>query len=253
MKTTTISVAVTVLALTCAGAATAQPAAKSTAAQTGSTMPLGDKVFVAVNVGAQTGSRTISKDFSFPLYNETATATTTANVGGGPIFDISGGYRITSQFGVALGYSHFGDTGTAQGTASIPSPTFFNRPAAVTIPAVDSKRTDNTTYIVAVGFVPVGEKTDLALFIGPAFTKVSQDLIYTISVPSGTQNVVAPVHTEGATAIGINIGGDLTYQFMKQVGAGVFLRYIGGSVDLPSASDVKAGGFQFGIGARFRF
>jgi opacity protein-like surface antigen len=251
MKTTTISVAMTVLALTCAAAANAQQPAGSTT-QTG-TAPLGDKIFIGVNVGAQTRSSTISKDFSFPIYRETATATTGAGIGGGPIFDISGGFKFMPQFGVAVGYSHFADTGAAQGSASIPNPTFFNRPAIVTISPTPSKRTEHATYLVLVGFLPVAEKADLSLFVGPAFTKVSQDLIYDVSVTPGTQSVVSPLRNEAATAKGINIGGDLTYQFMKSVGAGLFVRYIGGNVDLPSISGVKVGGVQFGIGARLHF
>jgi hypothetical protein len=39
----------------------------------------------------------------------------------------------------------------------------------------------------------------------------------------------------------------------KSYGGGIFVRYNGGSVDLPSAANVKAGGFQMGIGARLRF
>jgi hypothetical protein len=81
----------------------------------------------------------------------------------------------------------------------------------------------------------------------------TQDLIYDVSVTPGTQSVVSPLHNESATSTGINIGGDLTYQFMKTVGAGLFVRYIGGTVDLPSISDVKVGGIQFGIGARLHF
>jgi len=41
--------------------------------------------------------------------------------------------------------------------------------------------------------------------------------------------------------------------FTPRIGAGVFIRYAGGSVDLPSAPDVKVGGFQIGVGARVRF
>lgn len=249
MTTTKISVSVTVLALTCAAAANAQQAAPAQK----STMPLGDKVFIGLNVGVQTRSSTITKDFSLPIYRETATATMSETVGRGTIFDVSAGYRIMPQVGVAIGYTTFGNTGSAQGTASVPNPTFFNRSAAVTITPVDAKRSEHTTYIVLVGFLPVGEKTDLSLFIGPSFTKVNQDLIYDFGVTAGTQSVLSPIRTESATAKGINIGGDLSYQIMPQVGAGLFLRYIGGSVDLPSATGVKAGGVQIGIGARFRF
>lgn len=252
MKTTTIGVAATVLTLTCGAVANAQQKAASPTAQN-STMPLGDKVFIGVNVGAQTRSSTLSKDFSLPVYRETATSTTTATVGRGAIFDVSAGYRFMPQIGVAVGYSSFGTTGSVQGTASVPNPTFFNRPAAVTITPVDAKRSERTVYLVLVGFLPVGEKTDLSLFVGPSFTKVNQDLIYDFGVTPGTQSVLSPVRTEAGTATGINIGGDLSYQFMPQVGAGLFLRYLGGSVDLTSASDVKAGGVQIGIGARFRF
>lgn len=252
MKTTTISVMVTVLALTCAAAATAQQKTAS-APSPGGPLPLGDKVFVSVNVGAQTRTATLTKDFSFPLYRETATVSTNTTVSRGAFFDVSGGYRFMPQFGVAVGFSNFSSTGDTQGTASIPNPTFFNRPAAVVIVPRDAPRKERSTYVVLVGFLPVAEKVDLAVFVGPSFTRVTQDVIYDASVVPGTQSVVSPVRTETGTAKGINIGGDISYQFMKMVGAGFFLRYNGGSVDLTTIPDVKAGGLQVGVGARLRF
>ena len=57
-------------------------------------------------------------------------------------------------------------------------------------------------------------------------------------------------NTTNGTAKGVNVGADVTYLFTKTLGAGVFARYNGGSVSLDSVSDVKAGGFQLGIGAR---
>lgn len=252
MNTTrTISVLVTVLALACASAASAQQTTPATPSQ--STMPLGGKAFVNVNAGAQMQSSTINNDFSFPIYTQTATVTTTASVDGGPIFDLSAGYRFMPTFGVAIGYSSFSSTGTAQGAASIPSPAFFNRPAAVTINAADAKRTDRNTYLVLVGFVPITDKVELSLFLGPSFTSVHQDLITDVSVPAGTQNVVSTIQSQSGTAKGVNIGADVAYQFLKQLGAGVFLRYNGGSVDLTTVKAVKVGGLQMGIGARVRF
>jgi hypothetical protein len=55
------------------------------------------------------------------------------------------------------------------------------------------------------------------------------------------------------TAAGVNIGVDLTYMFVRQVGAGAFMRYISGSVDLDSAPGLKVAGFQVGVGGRLRF
>ena len=251
MTTRTICAMVTVLGLTGAPAARAQTPASSTTQ--GSTMPLGDKVFVSVNVGAQTGSANLTRDWSFPVYRETATSTTSSSVGRGAIFDVMGGYRIKPQLGVAVGFSTFGSTGAAQGTASVPNPLFFNRPAAVVISPVDAKRTERSTYIVLVGSLPVAEKMDLSAFVGPSFIRVTQDIIYDVSVAPGTQSVVSPIRNETGTAKGVNVGADLSYQVFPQVGAAVFLRYNGGSLDLPSVQGVKAGGFQIGIGARFRF
>jgi hypothetical protein len=248
----TIRVLATVLAL--GGAATASAQQPTTAAGTNtSMMPFGGKLFVGVNVGAQTRSSTVNNDFSFPLYRETATVATTASVKSGAIFDVSVGYRFMPMFGVALGYTGFSSTGTAEGTGSIPSPLFFNRPAAVTISGTDAKRTDRNIYLVFVGFMPITDKIEFSGFIGPSATRVKQELISDATVPAGTQTVVSTIQTQSGTAKGVNVGADLAYQILNQVGAGVFVRYISGSADLTSAQNVKVGGFQIGIGARLRF
>jgi len=241
MNTTrTITALATVLLLAGASAANAQQL-------------LGGKLTVGVNVGAQTRSSTATSDFSFPVYGQTAAVTTSSSVDGGPLFDLSGTYRFMPNIGVGVGYSYFSDTGVAQGAASIPNPVFFNQPASVPINPVDAKHSENNVYIVVAGFVPITPTIELSMFIGPSFTSVKQDLINSVTVPPGTQNVVSSVQRESGTAKGVNIGADLSYSFTKLVGAGAFIRYNGGSVDLPSLSDVKAGGFQLGIGARLRF
>ena len=61
------------------------------------------------------------------------------------------------------------------------------------------------------------------------------------------------VVTQSGTSKGVNIGVDGTYLFRPWLGAGAFIRYNGGAVDLDQVADVKAGGFQAGIGARLRF
>jgi Outer membrane protein beta-barrel domain len=252
MNTTkTISALATVVAIACASTASAQPPAPTSTSQ--GTMPLGGKLSVGVNVGAQTRSSTTSTDFSFPVYGQTAAVTTSTSVDGGPLFDLSGTYRFMPRIGVGVGYSAFSKTGSAQGAASIPSPVFFNQPAAVVINATDAKHTENNFYVVVAGFVPITDVIELSLFIGPSFTKVKQDVISSVTVPPGTQSVVSAMTTESGTAKGVNVGADLSYQFTRLIGAGAFIRYNGGSVDLTTLSDVKAGGFQLGIGARLRF
>jgi hypothetical protein len=157
------------------------------------------------------------------------------------------------SIGVAIGYSSFSSTGSVQGSATVPSPLFFNRNATVTINAADAKRTDRNVYLVLVGFVPITEKVELSAFVGPSITRVQQELIADVSVPAGTQNVVSTIQSQSATSKGVNVGVNATYLVLKQLGAGIFLRYNGGSVDLASVKDVKVGGFQAGIGLRLRF
>jgi hypothetical protein len=54
-------------------------------------------------------------------------------------------------------------------------------------------------------------------------------------------------------APGLNAAFDGTLMLTARYGVGVFARYIGGSVDLPVARDVTAGGFQTGFGLQARF
>jgi len=259
MKTTLrISVLMTVLAFCGATAALAQqtaPSAQNTnqgASQ--KTQPLGGKLLVDFNLAAQSQSTEASTDFSFPLYGQTASVTTTSANDGGPMFDASVGYQIKPRIGVAVGFTHFSQTGTAQGAASIPSPIFFNRPANVTIPATDVKRSDRDVYLVVLGFVPITPVIKLTGFIGPSFGHVEQELITGVTVPDGTQSISSTtITTQNGSSTGVNVGVDLSYMFTPLVGAGVFMRYNGGSVDLDTANDVKWGGFQLGIGARLRF
>jgi Outer membrane protein beta-barrel domain len=211
------------------------------------------KAFVNVNLGVQLDESDFDTTFSQAVYGQTATAATTATIGRGVMFDISGGYRVYRDIAVAVGYSRFGKTGHAKGIASIPSPIFFNQPATVTFDTTDVDRTDNSVYVVAVWFLPISAKTDVAISIGPSFTHVSQDLIANMDIPAGTQTATPIIQRQSGTAAGVNVGLDATYLFTKRYGAGVFIRYNGGHVDLDSASDVKAGGVQIGIGGRLRF
>ncbi len=214
---------------------------------------LDGKLFINVNGGGQTQARSLDNSFSIPIYGQTATVATTTTIPSGGIFDMSAGYKVMQNFGVAIGFSTFSVKGASAGAASVPSPIFFNRPLAVTIPESPADRKDRSVYVLLVGFVPVTDKVELALSIGPSFTRVQQSMITSVSIPAGTQNVNPTQQSQSGTAKGVNVGADLTYMFIKQVGAGAFMRYNGGSVDLESASGLKAGGFQVGLGGRLRF
>ena len=223
--------------------------ASRTAAQT----PLGGKVFINVNGGGQMTTDEFTTGNALTIYGQTATWTTTETVNSGGLFDISVGYRVWHDVGVAIGFSSFKNSGSAAGVALVPSPIFFNRPNTVTLDLSTAPRTDRNMYLVAVWFLPIREKIDLAISIGPSFTRVKQQLVTDIIVPAGTSNAIPVVATQSGTAKGLNVGIDGTYMFLKWLGAGAFIRYNGGSIDLAQVNGVKAGGAQGGIGARLRF
>jgi hypothetical protein len=49
------------------------------------------------------------------------------------------------------------------------------------------------------------------------------------------------------------VGVDLNSFVTSRIGAGLFVRYVAGRVNLPSAADAQVGGFQGGAGLRLRF
>jgi hypothetical protein len=151
-----------------------------------------------------------------------------------------------------VGFSHFTSEGSADATGIIPNPLFFDRFLTVTVSQSNIHRTENGVHLKAVWFIPLSDKLDVAFSAGPSFISVSQELV-SGDVVANTQNIAVTTSKESGTAKGVNVGFDGTYLFRPQFGVGLTIQYAGGSVDLPSVSSVKAGGFQIGIGARVRF
>src|SRR3954464_3268591 len=175
--TNTIRALVAVFTLAGASLAQAQPPSGG-----GGTMPLGGKLSVDINVGAQTQSSTASSDFSFPIYAQTATVTTTAGIDGGALFDANVGYRFMRNIGAGIGFTSFSSTSTAQGEAMIPSPLCFNNTAPVTLNPGDATHTERSVYIIVTGYVPITNVIECGLFVGPSFTKVTQRVANSLAV-----------------------------------------------------------------------
>jgi hypothetical protein len=221
--------------------------------------PLPPQYFVNINVGAQPQDRTITSNFSFPLYDETATIDATYQIPSGAFFEIGGGYHIGSGYSVlrrvtiGASVSFFSHNGSGGLAGLIPDPLFFDRPATVNVDLGELEHKETGVHVFASYWMPVSEKMDVTVSIGPSFIHVTQGVVTSITVPEPTQNIVYTLDNESGTAVGINVGVDGNYMLTRNYGVGVFLRYAGGSVDLPHAPDLKVGGFQVGGGARIRF
>jgi hypothetical protein len=214
-----------------------------------------EKGFANINIGGQTGSHNVETNTSFEVYDEDATVATTQKVGGGLLFDLNGGYKVWSNLVLAVGYTFMSDSTDGAVTASIPHPDFGGQHRIVTGTANDLSHAEHAINISGVWMVPVTDKVDVGVSFGPTIFMVKQELpdTLTFTEPGPTVTGITKKDVNKTTA-GVNFGVDVTYLLTKKVGIGGILRYTWGSVDLEGATDsLTVGGFQLGVGARYRF
>lgn len=214
-----------------------------------------DKGFANISVGAQPGSHTLATSTTFDQYDEKAKVDTSQKVKGGALFDISAGYKVWRNLAVAIGYSRTSGKADASVTASIPDPRVFDSPRTLTASAPGLKHTEQAINLMGVWMVPVTDKIDVGVSFGPSIFMVKQDIPATLTIaePGPT---VSGLTTDSAkkTVAGINLGVDVTYLVTKRVGVGGLARYTAGSAKLAGATkSLTVGGFQIGVGARYRF
>jgi hypothetical protein len=226
--------------------------ATSAAAQT---MQWTDKGYVTVNGGVQTGSDTLDTSSTFPLYDETATVTSSQKISGGGFFDIGGAYRVWGKNLLAgVSFSHTSSDADVSLKASIPDPVFFDRPRAVDTTTSGAKHSENALHLDAIWMIPVANKIDVGVFAGPSIFFVNQDAIGTPTVTEPGPTVTAPLTEVKKTSAGINLGVDVQYVVYKKWAVGGLARYSWGSASIPGATEkLKLGGFQIGGGLRMRF
>jgi hypothetical protein len=220
--------------------------------------PPNKRIYVDLNFGAQPASQTFSITTPNPpqmVYNESVILSGTQGINGSTLIDISGGVRVWRNFSVGLAFgTTIGGKGDAVVTAGIPHPIFYDTRKESTQEVTDLKHSEQSIHLMFMWTTPISDKMDASVYAGPSFIKVKQEIVNTVSVPTGTQDFTPIVteENEGAKP-GFHIGGDVTYLFTPMVGVGGFLRFVNASVDLPSAQGLDAGGFQYGGGLRVRF
>jgi hypothetical protein len=224
-------------------------------------MPFDGNVFVTINGLYQPGEETIEQSATFNVYDETATSSASQNVkNGGGMFDIGGGYR-TNRYGIGLAYTRFKSTNSASISASIPHPIFFDRPRNATATLDGLEHREQVVHIQAYYFVPVAEKMDVGVFIGPSFFSVRQDYVTGLNAFSESSNfetvtIPAGRGTAKDSPIGFNIGGELTYTITPNIAGAFLLRFSRANADLDfdgATHSMKAGNVQVGGGVRLRF
>jgi len=235
MKTTRIIVSAICLSLAGAAGAAAQP-----------TEPQG---YLDVNIAGQTQSTTVSTSSTFSLFGETGATSSSQTVGQGLMFDAGAGYHVRKDFTIGVAVSRF--TRAPEGTVLVtaPDPIAFNS-FSVLSASPKLRQTELATSVKLAYLLRVNDSTEVAIFAGPSFVRLSKE-IATGNVVNGAPQIA--IASQTGTGIGAYGGLDVNYLFTPWLGTGVFVRYLRAQVDLPAASDLKVGGFQGGLGLRVRF
>ena len=214
-----------------------------------------DRGFVNVNFGGQSKSNDFTNAMSFNLYDEVATVESSHSHKGSAFFDISGGARVWNNFAVGMSFMRRSADADGSYTASVPDPVGFNQPRTVTgsIPGMQRRETFIGFPITYV--IPVTDKVDVMPFVGPAYGKLTQDMVTNATIAEGTSgpNVTIARETVKASAWGYTLGIDVRVLLSKMVGVGGFLRVQAADGDLTPTQKMDMGGFQYGAGLRVRF
>lgn len=221
---------------------------------------LAERVFVSIGGVYQVGSNDFPDSATIRENAENGRLETDYAVGTGPAFDISGGARIWRSLAVGVGVTRFSASTTTTLNASVPHPFFFNQPRAVTGEFV-GERTELAVHVQLRALFPISDRILVTVFGGPSFVQVDQDIVsdfdYTESYPYDTATFSRAIaDKQSESKVGVNVGGDVSYFFTRQIGVGFTAQYAGATVEMtvPSGTaDVKAGGGQIGGGLRLRF
>jgi opacity protein-like surface antigen len=221
----------------------------------------GNRAFVAIHVGAQTGSSDLTDGFTFPQYDETATVSLRQSYGGNPIFNIEGGARVWGQVFAGVAFSMGSTTIDATTDASIPNPIFFDQPRAASMQTELDHR-ERAVHLFARYVVPINEDFEVGISAGPSFINVSHELVTDVTFEEGAAPFTtvtltgASTRKESKTVTAANIGANVTYRLTPSLGVDGYFRYAKGAKDVTGAGgsvEIKAGGTQIGIGVRYGF
>ena len=139
--------------------------------------------------------------------------------GGGTAFDISVGVKVWRQLAFGAGVSLFSRQDELQVTAQLPHPFHFDQPRRITGTAQGLTREETAGHVQAMWVAPVGQRVEIAVFGGPSFVSVTQDMATGITFTQGYPYDTAAFtgiqrRMLSESAIGFNVGrrrGDLLH------------------------------------------
>jgi hypothetical protein len=209
--------------------------------------------FVNLSAGLQPQERSFGTATTFVSYNETGTTETEQSIARATFIDITGGYQFTRRLGLAVGLWGARSNSAVSASAALPDALLFNRFQTVTFEADDLSQTTLGFNVQVLFRQPLGDRLDVTFSLGPTLLLVRQQVGVVTVTPNTMNAELEPVTQSKATFKAGHAGAEVAVRLRDGIGIGVFARYAGGEVDLPSAPKLKVGGTQIGAGLRFRF
>ena len=233
-----------------------------------------ERIILWLGGGARPASRTFGSSRVFPAFFELANFQVDYDVGQGRIIDGGMAFRVWRNLGVGLDLSRYRSVNCAQITTDLPHPFFFDLPRTTMGEVGGLERLELGAHIRALWMMQFVEWLVVSVSGGPSLINAQQDLVSSVEhtevgFPFGEIDFAG--HTilgQSQTTVGANLGVDIDayvlgklpfvnrFEVAKQIGVGVLIRYMRGSVDLLVGDDpveVDLGGLHVTVGLRLRF
>lgn len=220
-----------------------------------------DHAIVSVNVGAQVDTERLSERITLEKNVEPAPVTATLDDKTLPFFDVGATFRIAGSLGVNVALSYLSETDTADVSAEIPHPFFFNRLRPISGQAA-SVRHRELAFHANVAYVVASPSVNLVLAGGASFFDVEQDFVTDVefneSFPFDTATFRSATLTRvSATETGYNVSADVTWKIGESWGVGGLVRFSRATVPFRAGGldfgEIDVGGLQAGGGLRLIF
>ena len=227
---------------------------------------------VAISGASQLTRQPFDDRFAFDVNRESGSTDTRYPVEGGTAVDGSVSVRVWKALGLGVGFTAVTRDVDARITSRIPHPFFFTAARELDATA-GAPRTERSVHVQALYRLALARAFTLALFGGPSFVRLEQDVVtpgpgtalaagvrYDEAFPYDTVTFrSANLQPASGSGPGFHAGVDVAWMFSRHVGVGVLARYTAVTVDLDLPPDgarrksVGAGGAAAGGGLRLAF
>jgi hypothetical protein len=231
-------------------------------AQARRAQPKPTRFTISFTGGAQAAPNDVSDHLTLPKNVETETIDVMYPMKPQVLVDIAAGVRVWKNLGLGVAVSRATGDGTADVTASVPHPFFFNQPRTVTGTENGIVHAETGAHLQLQYLVPASGHLRFVLAAGPSWATIEHEIVTNLTVVESYPYDAATfggavTKLSNASAVGFNASIDVTWTFAHNAGLGGLIRYTRADVDLDAGNGrslaMKAGGIQGGIGIRLAF